>query len=148
MTPRAGRRTRRLPITTVSARLGLALWCAFLIVGCSITPSPSPTDESAFPPVLTVDNRGGPAFTVLIGGVEVARVSCDAGASISPGQAGVPDLPWDLSVVRVRDGTVVLEAHVVALPRWFTQIGDDTGGGGLSTVAVAGPPGPSCPLTG
>ena len=65
-------------------------------------------------------------------------------ATLVPGQGGVPKLPWELSVVRVRDGTVQLTAHVDALPRWLTQMGDDFGGG-LATEPVAGPVGATCP---
>ena len=111
-----------------------------LLAGCSTQPN------TAFPPVLNIENRGGPEFVVSINGTEVTRVACDVGAApLTPGQAGVPLLPWDLSVTRPADGKVILTARVTELPRWLFQMGD---GIGLGTVAVAGPPGPSCPPSG
>jgi hypothetical protein len=116
---------------------------AVLVVGCSTTtPSPNP-----WPPVLNVENRGGHAFEVRIGGTAVATVACDSGAAIAPGKDGVPVLPWDLTVIRLADRSVVLSTHVAALPRWFVSFGDNVGGP-LDTAPVAGPPGPSCPPSG
>lgn len=82
---------------------------------------------------------------VQIGGTTVATVVCNTGATITPGQAGVPPLPWDLKVTRRRDGAVLVDTHLADLPRWLVQIGDGPGAAGLVTVAVAGPPGPTCP---
>jgi hypothetical protein len=126
----------RLRAVTMSMVVALA--------ACSpIVQSVSP--GAAFLAALTFENRGGPAFTIEIGTAVMATVACDSGATLTPGQAGVPALPWALKVSRVRDGTVLANLQVTELPRWFTQIGEDAGGGGLSAFPVAGPPGPSCP---
>lgn len=77
-----------------------------------------------------------------VGPVEVARVDCDGGARVTPARDGVPPLPWDLQVIRLRDGSVILEATVAELPRFLFQMGDEIG---LGMSPVAGPPGPTCP---
>lgn len=127
-------------------RLPAVLALVLLAAGCSNT-TPGITTG---PPVLNVENRGGPSFRILIDGVVVATVGCvdgGGGATLVPGQGGVPKLPWDLSVVRVRDGKVELTEHVDALPRWLFQLGGDFGPS-LGTEPVAGPPGPTCPPSG
>jgi hypothetical protein len=126
-------RLRTVAISTVVA-----------LAACSpVVQSASP--DAAFPSTLIFENRGGPTFTVQIGTAVMATVGCDAGATLIPGQGGVPALPWDLKVSRVRDGTVLVDLRVTELPRWFTQIGSEAGGGSLSAFPIAGPPGPSCP---
>ena len=103
-------------------------------------------EAPAFPPVLNIENRGGPEFVVTINGKAVANVGCNVGATpLAPGNAGVPPLPWALTVTRQRDGAVVLSATLTQLPQWLFQMGDDIG---LGSTAVAGPPGPSCPPSG
>ena len=91
---------------------------------------------------LEVENRGGPAFVVLAGDIEVARIPCNGGATVIPGRGFVPPLPWDLTVVRSSDGSVVLRETVADLPKFLFQIGDQIG---LGMTPVAGPPGPACP---
>jgi hypothetical protein len=129
--------------STSSLPPSLALLVALLVGACGTT-VPATTTNPAFPPVLNVQNRGGPAFVVRINDRDVTTVACGSGATLTPAQGGVPELPWTLAVVRMRDGNVVLMASVMELPRWLVQIGDATVGA-LATVAVAGPPGPSCP---
>jgi hypothetical protein len=107
---------------------------ALLLVSCA----PPPAE-----PALTIENRGGPAFAVRIGPVEVTRVECDDGATISPGRDGVSPLPWDLTVVRLADGSLLLRTTLTELPSWLVQIGDEIA---VGTSPVAGPPGPSCPV--
>ena len=111
-----------------------------VLYGCSAAPAPDP----AFPPVLNIENRGGPGFVVRINGTDVARAPCTGPGvyPLSPGEAGVPALPWAMSVTRQRDGKVILTADVSHLPMWLFQMGDEIG---LNAVAEAGPPGPSCP---
>ncbi|MEO7666716.1 MAG: hypothetical protein ABIU97_06745 [Dehalococcoidia bacterium] len=122
----------------------LLMALAIALGGCSLAPSPA-----ALPPVLYVENRGGPAFVVRIAGEDGDGVTmaCDSGTALTPGQRGVPILPWDLTVTQVQDGAVLLATQVTSLPRWLVLIGGDDLGG-LSTVAVAGPPGPTCPPSG
>ena len=43
--------------------------------------------------------------------------------------------------IRQRDGRVLLSSRVTELPRWIEIIGEEAG---VSSVPVAGPPGPSC----
>jgi hypothetical protein len=124
--------------------LAIAFSLAFALVACS-SEVQSPTPGAAFPMALSFENRGGPAFSVQIGTAVIATVACNSGTTLTPGQGGVPVLPWDLKITRVRDGSVLADLRVTELPRWFTQIGEDAGGGGLSAFPVAGPPGPSCP---
>ena len=124
-------------------RPALALSTLVLLAACSSLPTP--TQAPAFPPVLSVENRGGPAIVVRVDGVEVATVACDSGTMLTPGVGGVPPLPWAMTVIRQRDNAVVLTAQVSDLPKWLVQIGTDVG---LGSVPVAGPPGPSCPPSG
>lgn len=117
--------------------LALAL---LVLAGCSAVATPS------FPPELNLVNRGGPAFVLSINGTDVATVRCNVGVqALAPGVAGVPALPWHLTVTRQRDGRVIYTADVTQLPLWLVQIGEDFGTG---TAPVSGPPGPKCPPTG
>lgn len=113
------------------------------LAACSPSVQSSAT-SAAFPSALSFENRGGPAFMVEIGTALMTTVACNSGTTLTPGQAGVPELPWDLKIIRVRDGSVLADLRVTELPRWFTQIGGDPENG-LSAFPVSGPPGPSCP---
>jgi len=118
---------------------------AVLLGGCgptsaSILPPSSP--GPAFPPVLSIDSRGGPPVIVKAGAVELARVACSSGAVVTPGDTGVPPLPWNLSVVTQGDGTVLLTSTVTELPKWILIIGDHAD---IGSTPVAGPSGPPCP---
>ncbi len=105
----------------------------------AVTPSPGVTQ----PAVLYLENRGGPEFTVRIGGRDITTVACDSGAEISSGRDGVPDLPWDVEIVRSATGMTVDAARIAALPQWFVQIGDSSVG--FSVFPISGPAGPTCP---
>ena len=94
-----------------------------------------------FPAVLTVHGRGNPPVTVEIGQVVVLRLGCDAGGEVLPGASGMPPLPWDVRVTTQRDGRLLVSSRVAELPRWIEIIGNQAG---VSSVPVAGPPGPSC----
>lgn len=104
--------------------------------------TPAPTTSPRLPQELYLENRGGPTFTVRIGGNDITTVSCDAGATLTAGQENVPPLPWDVKLIRVRDGATIVAAQITGLPRWFVQIGDEPLG--FSTSPVGGPMGPSC----
>jgi hypothetical protein len=110
---------------------------ACLLWSRAVPPIPQ-SDGSA----LEIENRGGPAFVVLAGDIEIARIPCNGGATVIPGRGLVPPLPWDLTVVRSSDGSVVRRATVTDLPQFLVQIGDQIW---LGTTPVAGPPGPPCP---
>ncbi len=77
-------------------------------------------------------------------GAPAVGVPCNGGARLTPGVAGVPDLPWHLVLRRSADGTVVLDEEVTELPRWFVQIGDEVIGGTLNRLPVEGPAWPAC----
>lgn len=139
----------RLRMTFASAKRGwvyllqmrkrpLLFAVLFLVAGCQALATSPP----AFPPVLNIDGRGNPPIIVNLGGVEVARFACGVGATLEPGDRGIPPLPWSLSVVRQSDGASLLSTTVSELPKWLTIFGDEAG---LSSIAVAGPPGPTCP---
>ena len=113
-----------------------------VLAGCATLPTPRP----AFPAELNLENRGGPGFVVNLNGTDVAIVGCNVGVSpLAPGTAGVPALPWRMTVTRQRDGRVVYTGVVTQLPQWLVQIGEDIG---MGSTAVAGPPGPTCPPSG
>jgi len=103
----------------------------------STAPAPSPTGD------LRIENRGGPALTVEIGGVPILDVACGDYLTIAPGERGAPDLPWDLAFVRARDGAIMWTGPVASLPGWYVQMGEH--GLGVSPGAVLGPAGPPCP---
>jgi hypothetical protein len=120
--------------------LGLVL---LVLAGCSALPAPTATTNFGFPPVLNLENRGGPGFVVNINGSDVAHIACNVGANpLTPGEDGVPALPWTVSVTRLRDAKVVLAADVTQLPQWLVQIGESIG---MGSTPVSGPAGPSCP---
>ncbi|HEX8026195.1 MAG TPA: hypothetical protein VF484_08320 [Candidatus Limnocylindrales bacterium] len=112
---------------------------AVLVAGCSLV-SPQPPDPQRG---LNLENRGGPVYVVRIAGSDVVEVPCDSSKILTPGQPGVPQLPWSISIVRKRDGAVLFAGDVGALPRWFIEIGDTPLG--LGDTPVAGPAGPTCP---
>lgn len=141
---------RGAPRTGGSRRLGRAAVVLALVAGaCSpaVPATPSATPSAAPMAVLHVENRGGPAFVIRIGGREVTTVNCDGGETLIPGQAGVPHLPWAFEVERVHDGKLILTREVADLPRWLVQIGEALVGN-LPTSPVEGVPGPSCPPEG
>ena len=119
----------------------MARFAAFVFpIACALVACAAPTPVASPDPVLYLENRGGLQFTVRISGAVVATVSCGSGAALRPGQENVPELPWDLTIVRVRDGRTLVATRVSELPpRWFVQIGDDVVTRGLSDVPVLGP---------
>jgi hypothetical protein len=102
-------------------------------------PRPRPNRDA----YLSLENRGGPAFTVRIGDVQVATLRCDSAELLRPGEDGLPELPWDLSLVRVLGEFPLLREQVAVLPRWYVQLGDESLG--LSDQVVLGPIPPPCP---
>ena len=114
-----------------------------LVLGCTTANlrSTSPTPSLPFPAVLSIHGRGNPPVDVEIGEAVVVRLACDGGGEVVPGAPGTPPLPWDVRVIRQRDGRVLLSSRVTELPRWIEIIGEEAG---VSSVPVAGPPGPSC----
>jgi hypothetical protein len=113
------------------AALSCSIACA--LVACA-APTPGPTQ----PAVLYLENRGGPAFSVNIAGAEFATVSCASSTTLSPGQQNVPALPWDLTIVTVRDSSTILSTAVTELPRWFVYFREEANAG-LSKQPVGGP---------
>ncbi len=111
-----------------------------------VPPLPSPTLNPGLPDVLYVENRGGPALTVAINGIDVGTVACGAYPTFTPGDNNVPPLPWQLTIALTADGSTVLDQQVTQLPRWLVQIQNETLG--ISNYPVLGPPPPSCPPDG
>jgi hypothetical protein len=109
-----------------------------LLVGCSPVTPPERTLGTgvAFPPVLNVDVRGNPPLTVEIGTVEAARLACSSGAIVTPGEGGIPALPWDIRVVSQVDGRVLLADRITELPKWLIVFGNEAA---LGSTPVAGP---------
>jgi len=108
--------------------------------GCA-APAPAATPDQ----ILELENRGGPELSVHINGNQILDMQCGDDEVLRPGASDIPSLPWDLVIVRVRDGKVLVSTQVTALPRWFTQLGDFEGqSNGLSESPIAGPPIP-CP---
>src|SRR5690242_15488932 len=75
----------------------------------SQTPSSPAASHAA---QLIVENRGGEAFNVTIGGTVVATAACGQVVVIAPGVNNFPALPWDLAVVRASDGATVVASRV------------------------------------
>ena len=82
---------------------------------------------------------------MAINGKDAVAVPCDGYPTLTPGDRGMPPLPWAVSVTRSRDRVVVYSGLVASLPAWFVQIGDTVLG--LGFTPVLGPAGPSCPAT-
>jgi len=112
------------------------------LAGCSVF---APTDGPTSPAVLYFENRGGPTLNVRINGADAINVPCNGYPTLIPSEAGLPPLPWTVSVARTRDGSVVYSGLVATLPAWFVQIGDSVLG--LNFTPVSGPAGPTCPAT-
>ncbi|HEV8053250.1 MAG TPA: hypothetical protein VGP30_00305, partial [Candidatus Limnocylindrales bacterium] len=97
-------------------RIMLALLCAVMLA-CSpsniATMSPLPTQQR--PAVLTIEGRGNPPVTIYVGAFEAARIACDGGGVVTPGEGAVPSLPWDLRAVKEADGEVLLSERVTTL---------------------------------
>jgi hypothetical protein len=122
--------------------LGRIAFLASFLASCSLL---GPTTEPTSIVALFVENRGGPAFDVIVNGVSVA-VPCDAYPALIPGENGLPALPWTVEVRRTADGRVLSSDLVARLPAWYVQIGDTALG--MNFTAVLGPAGPSCPPPG
>lgn len=128
----------------MSRASGLAVLAVTLIIaGCDLVPRPAPAEAPV--QALHVENRGGPDLVFHVAGAPDVQAPCNGGATIAPGTAGVPGLPWRLEVRRAGDGGLVIAEVVTELPRWFVQIGHEVVGGGLNPSPVEGPPGPACP---
>jgi hypothetical protein len=113
---------------------------ALLLVGCAVVaPTPAPSYQGGS---LIIDNRGAPAFNVVINGTVAVTVRCKAQPSLEAG-VNAPPLPWDLTVVRASDQRVLLTQRVDSLPKWLVAF-DSTSPMYLGGP-VLGPVGPSCP---
>jgi hypothetical protein len=101
--------------------------------------------SSGWPPVLSLENRGGPTLVIGINGSEVAKVECNDTSTLTPGEGAVPQLPWALTIVRQTDAAPVFAGQITALPQWYLQIGGTSLGLG-STPPIG--PAVSCPPSG
>lgn len=93
-------------------------------------------DPSATRSALYALSKGAAEVTIRVNGIDRARLPCNGGAAIRPGADGTPTLPWQLTVVRLSDGRVLLDDQVTALPRWLLVQGDTAG---ISTAPISGP---------
>lgn len=114
------------------------------LAGCSRAGSPSPVavPQPGVQDVLSVENRGGPALSVRVNGVEVLQLPCDDSRTIEPGVNGLPPLPWTVTVARRTGDVIVATQAISTLPQWYLQIGDTSLGFGRTPPS--GPAGPSC----
>ncbi len=81
-------------------------------------------------------SKGGPVVVVRVNGIDSVRLVCNGGDKITPGSGGVPALPWQVEVVRERDGRVLLSQRVTELPGWL-MVQPDTSG--ISRAPILGP---------
>jgi hypothetical protein len=122
--------------------VALAL-AAELLAGCG---NAIPVDPSAIPGsdlVLTFDGRGNPPVVLRINGEGVAHLPCLQGESrrFAPGGPGVPRLPWELEVVRERDGVVLLAERVTSMPKFILAFPEVVR---IGVRPASGPPPPTC----
>jgi len=125
-------------------RTGLGIAMVLVFSGCSVVPQP--TEAPGLDQVLHIENRGGPALEIRIGNADVIDVECNGGEAIRPRAGNAPELPWELTVVRIRDGSTIFARRVDRLPQWFVQIGEETLG--MSEQPILGLAGPTCPPSG
>lgn len=100
---------------------------------------------SGWPPVLSLENRGGPTLVVQVNGAEVATIECNDTSTLTPGKGGMPQLPWALTIVRQLDAAPVFAGQITTLPQWYLQIGGTSLGLG-STPPIG--PAVTCPPSG
>jgi hypothetical protein len=103
----------------------------------AIDPSAMPGQKAVF----TFDGRNNVPVILQIGDFE-QRIGCtDATEEFAPGENGVPMLPWDLKIIRQRDGQLLLEAHVTTMPKWLLMFDDNPQ---LGVTPALGPAPPTC----
>lgn len=101
--------------------------------------------SSGFPPVLSLENRGGPTLVIQVNGSEVATIECNDTSTLAPGNSGMPGLPWALAIVRQADAAPVFAGQITTLPQWYLQIGETSLG--LGQTPPIGPA-VTCPPSG
>jgi hypothetical protein len=118
--------------------LRLAAFFLALTAACTaVAPLPTPATTGGLPQAqLAIISKGGPEASVRINGTEAVRVPCNGGAALTPGDQGLPALPWNLQVVDQANSHIMLDERVTKLPRWLLIQRDLAG---LSTNAIAGP---------
>ena len=112
---------------------------AAVALGCTQQGGPAPASA---PASLSVDSRGGPAVIIRINRGDVSHLRCQGGAILSPGQPGIPTLPWDLEVSRESNGQILFAQQITQLPQWLLIFGERFE---LSASPILGPAGPPCP---
>jgi hypothetical protein len=85
---------------------------------------------------LQVLSKGGPPVNLQVNGQDVAEVACNGGEFLTPGEKGLPRLPWDLKVISLTDGRTLLDQRVIELPRWLLVQRDSVG---ISSSPILGP---------
>jgi hypothetical protein len=116
---------------------------AGIVVGCSPAISRDPKAPQGWPLELSFDGRGNAPVILRINGVDVAHLPCLQGETrtFGPGTGSVPALPWNLQVIRERDGQVLLNADVSSLPKFIVAFPDDVG---IGSNPALGPAPPTC----
>lgn len=121
--------------SVVAALAGLVAGCILIAACTPVTPTPSPPATPAGT-ALQVQSKGAPTVTIRLNGAEAARVPCNGGVLLKPGEAGAPSLPWNLEVVDQANGRLMLSQPVTELPRWLLVQRDFAG---ISTSPILGP---------
>ena len=89
------------------------------------------------PQELQILSKGGPVIAVIvINDAEVARIACNGGIVLKPGEGRTPSLPWSLKVFDQRAGRTMLAERIAELPRWLVIFQDSAG---VSASPILGP---------
>jgi len=102
-----------------------------LIAACASACAPAGPQE------LQIVSKGGPIVAVIvINDEEVARIPCNGGIVLKPGEGRTPSLPWSLKVFDQRAGRTMLAERIAELPRWLVIFQDSAG---ISASPILGP---------
>ena len=127
---------RRLTTVLCSLALSLTLGGCGTTTGTPIAQLPA-TEKYA----LTIDDRSSwGTLQILIGDTVVGSVNCDESVMVTPGDPGVPPLPWTVLLVTVSGATVDQRTEDgLAGPRWLIVFDTQVGEGSSPAVGPAPP---------
>jgi hypothetical protein len=97
-----------LTIRRFSTMAGSSLVLLLALGGCGTsTGTPTASGPTLAPYALTIDDRSswGP-LQILIGDTVVGQVGCSGATTVTPGDPGVPPLPWTVRLVNANGQTV------------------------------------------
>ena len=103
---------------------------AVAALGCDAPPI------DATPGSLEVLSKGSPPVKLQVNGRDVVEVPCNGGELLTPGDNGLPRLPWDVKVISMTDGRTLLDQRIAELPRWLLVLRDSAG---VSSSPILGP---------